>query len=327
MAGVPRCLCLILALLMVGSRPSAIIGTGSMDSDPWWGTKEAHEIRRAAEQSRAVRNFAAAETADQRGLALARRRHDDRAAFVYLASIGAVRLEQSQYRAALEALLEARDLAERTNDATELGAISVNLSSLYLQIWDTDSARRIAEGGLSRARSLPKAYFRLPLLLQLGRVHQTMGDGRASEFYLRAIEEARAEANVAQEARGWDLLGEERLRSQALAAADADFTEAFRLRVLEDRADLMYSYARLGAVKLAESDRKQRELSEAQRFTDRALEMSGRDRWACRFTCCSISAAESVSGWAILGGRCGISRRLSIRRSGGGARYCRRANR
>jgi len=268
---------------MAGSRPPTAIRTGSVDSDPWWGTKEAVAIRRAAEQFRAVRNFAAAEAEDQRGLELARRRHDDRAAFVYLASLGAVRLEQSKHRSALEALLAARDLAERSNDPAELGAISVNLSSLYLQIWDTGSAQRIAEEGLARARWLPKAYFRLPLLLQLGRVHQTLGDGRAGEFYLRAIEEARVAGNTAQEARGWDLLGEERLRARELVAADADFTEAFRLRVLEDRADLAFSYARLGAVKLAENDRKtseddrkQRALGEAGRFTDRALEMSGR---------------------------------------------------
>ncbi len=261
-----------------------------MDSDPWWGTKEAREIRQAAEQFRNARNFAAAEAADQRGLDLVRRRHNDRAAFVYLTSIGATRLLQSHYRAALEVLLEARDLAERAGDPAELGGIAVNLSSLYLQVWDVDSARRIAEEGLAKGGSLPGAHFRLPLLLQLGRVHHVIGDNRAAGYFERAIETARAQGDAAQEARGWDLLGEERQRAGRLTAADADFTEAFRLRVLEDRADLAYSYARLGALKLAESDqkqlendqkhgendRKQRELSDAERFTALALAANAR---------------------------------------------------
>jgi CHAT domain-containing protein len=301
MAALPRCLCLILTLWMVGSRPPATIRIGSTDSDPWWGTKEAREIRQAAERFRAARNFAAAEAADRHGLDLARQRHDDRAAFVYLASIGAGRLLQSQYRSALEALLEARDLAERANNPTELGAVAVNLSSLYLQVWDVDSARRIAEEGLAKGGSLPRAYFRLPLLMQLGRVHQSLGDNRASDFFVRAVEEARVEGDTAQEARSWDMLGEERQRTGDLWTADADFTEAFRLRVLADRGDLGFSYARLGAIRLAESgcgndparsiDGRNvcrnsqnngenyytiRELNDAEGFTERALEASRR---------------------------------------------------
>jgi CHAT domain-containing protein len=300
MAALPRCLCLILTLWVVGSRPSATIRTGSNESDPWWGTKEAREIRQAAERFRAAGNFAAAEAADQHGLDLARQRHDDRAAFVYLASIGAGRLLQSQYRSALEVLLEARDLAERANNATELGAIAVNLSSLYLQVWDVDSAWRIAEEGLAKGGSLPRAYFRLPLLLQLGRVHQSIGDNRASDFFVRAIEEARIEGDAAQEARSWDLLGEERQRTGDLWAADADFTEAFRLRVLEDRADLAFSYARLGAVKLAENDcandkdgprGRQKPCKKPQNSREKSPQFRGLSD-AARFTEAALAASE-----------------------------------
>jgi hypothetical protein len=171
---------------MVGSRSPAIIRTGSINSDPWWGTKEAIEIRRTTEQLRILRNFAAAGPADQRGLGLVRQRNDD----------------------------------------------------------------------------------------------------RAGDFFTRAIEEARVEGDVALEARAWDLLGEERQSTRDLGAAGADFTEAFRLRVLADRADLAFSYARLG-LKLAESDclpdepkdaqnycqndQKRRRLREADRFTTLAL--------------------------------------------------------
>jgi CHAT domain-containing protein len=263
------CLCLILTLLIAGSRRPVVART--LDSDPWWGTEEAVEIQHAAEHFRAVRNFSAAEAVDRRGYELARARRDDAGASKFLIAIGVARLYQFQYGAALEAYLQARDLAERAGDGVTQGIIAVNLSSLYLQTWDIESALVAAEEGIQRSEALSRASFRLPLLLQLGRLHQVRGDGRAAEFYTNAVEEARAQtrglaADIAQEARAWDLLGEERLREGSAARAELDFTEAFRLRLKGFPADLPFSYARLGAAKLALG-----EWDTAERFTNRAL--------------------------------------------------------
>ncbi len=262
-------LCTILTLLIAGSRRPVVART--VDSGSWWGTKEAHDITHAAEQFRALRNFPAAEAADQRGYTLARERGDDAAATTFLTGVGVARLYQFQYRSALDAFLQARGLAEHAGDQTALGIIAVDLSSLYLQAWDFDSALAEAEQGIERSAAMPRAYCRLPLLLQIGRLHQVLGDGRAAEFFERAIEEARTRAGdaadeVAQEARAWDLLGEERLRQGRIEAAELDFDAAFRLRMAGAAGDLPFSYARLGAVKLALG-----EWDAAERFTDRAL--------------------------------------------------------
>jgi len=309
MATISRCLCLFLTLWIAGSKRPVVPWT--VASDPWWGTQEAFEIKRAGERLRGARDFAGAEALDHRAYDLARQRHDDGAAFVYATAMGAARLLQFHYRAALNAFLEARDLAARIGDPYALSVSAVNLSSLYLQTWDIDSALRAAEEGVSNSEKIPprksrkgggehpesalNTSFRLPLLLQLGRLHQMLGDDRAAGFFEQAIEEARAQGDVAQEARAWDVLGEERLRrvnagrldlhavdlqdgdlhangrdlpdfSDDLRLAEQHFNEAFRLRLLGYRADLGFSYARLGALKLA-----QRELDPAGRFTDRAL--------------------------------------------------------
>jgi len=267
MATLTGCLCLILTLWMAGSSRPAINRT--VASDPWWGTKEAREIESLADGYRAARNFAAVEAVDQRGYQRSLQRHDDRAEFVYLTGMGAARLLQYRYRDAFDALLRAREIALRLRDRVSLAAVAVNLSSLYLQTWDLESAVRAAEEGLSADSPSRRTYYRLPLILQLGKLHQMLGDGRAAVFFQDAIEEARVQNNVAQEARAWDLLGEERLRGGQIELAERDAGEAFRLRISAVPLDLPWSYARLGAVKLAQGD-----LADAARFTDRAIKAS-----------------------------------------------------
>jgi CHAT domain-containing protein len=296
MATISRCLCLFLTLWMAGSKRPAVPWT--VASDPWWGTKEAFEIKRAGERLRGARDFAGAEALARRAYDSARQRHNDGAAFVYATAMGAAQLLQFHYRSALDSFLEARDLAARTGDPFALSVSAVNLSSLYLQTWDVDSAVRAAERGLASSEKVRSrtggthqtgalnTSFRLPLLLQLGRVHQALGDDRAAGFFEQAIEEARVQGDIAQESRAWDVLGEEQMRlfnsghvafdaagpegnfanPNDLQLAEHHFNEAFRLRVVGDRADLGFSYARLGALKLAQKD-----LDPARRFTDRAL--------------------------------------------------------
>ena len=98
--------------------------------------------------------------------------------------MGAARLLQYRYRDAFDALLRARDIAVRLGDRTSLAAVAVNLSSLYLQTWDLESAVRAAEEGLSADLPSRRTYYRLPLILQLGKLHQMLEamDGRPFSF-------------------------------------------------------------------------------------------------------------------------------------------------
>ena len=183
------CVCLVLALWMTGSRPAAGARTGSPDSGLHWDqayfniTNQALRFRRSGD----VR---AAERAYQKGVDQANRRGDRLATVRFLMMEGGCRMLMFEYRSALSAFLEARDKALAIHDTVDLGAISGNLSSLYLQMWDLPAARQAAEAGLESAASLPSAYYVPQLLLQAGRLDALEGNARAASYYQRGIEAA-----------------------------------------------------------------------------------------------------------------------------------------
>jgi hypothetical protein len=134
MATISRCLCLFLTLWMAGSKRPAVPWT--VASDPWWGTQEAFEIKRAGERLRGARDFAGAEAIDRSAYDFARQRHDDGAAFVNVTAIGAARLFQFHYRSALNAFLEVRDLAARIGDPF---ALSIRYGQLQLALTEMEA--------------------------------------------------------------------------------------------------------------------------------------------------------------------------------------------
>jgi CHAT domain-containing protein len=264
------CLCLVLTLSMDGSRWAADIRTGSSRTGFWWGTRELQQLNLEASRLRAAGDFAGAERLYERQLELARRTHDNLSAVRSLQNIGGTRALQHRYRSALEPMLEARRLARLIRDRLDLGAADFNLSSLYLQMWDVDAALAMAEEGVAVADPIngppAKTYYRHLALLHLGRLHQMLDDGRAVELFQKGIEAAREQGDDAQEAVGWDLLGEEYFRHQRLADSERALDEAFRIRTFRCTADLPFSYARLGELKLAQGD-----LASADRLTSLAI--------------------------------------------------------
>lgn len=261
-----RCLCLALTLAMLGLRPSAGVRTGSPGLGSWWGTKEAQELRQAANKLFRASDFKAAEKLYQRGYQLATRSHDQVGALRMLESIASAQFGNFRYRAALENYLEAHRRALATGDLVDAGAIDFNLSSLYLQVWDFDSAMRAAERSRSEAARLSQPYFEAPLLINLGRLHEILQDGQTEDFYLQGIEAARRQGDVALEAKAWDYFGAGRLAAHDLATAERALIESFRLRSMFDRSELPFSWALLGQLKL-----EQRDFDRAALFTDRAL--------------------------------------------------------
>jgi CHAT domain-containing protein len=259
-----RCLCLILTLWMVGSSPGAAVRPRSLSSS-WWSSQASLPIQQAARRYRAAGDFAAAEKLYQQGYEEAQR-HDIYAQVKYLTSIAGCRMALFEYRSALKALLEARRLAARIGDREDLGAIAGNLSSLYLQMWDVGAAMEAAEEGRAVMDSLRQPYFKPLLLLQLGRLHAILADDSAVALLEEGIEAAREQGDIATEARGWDLLGEEHLGRRRVPEAQRALSEAFRLRALHYPADLGFSYGRLADLKLAQG-----ELETAARFNRRAL--------------------------------------------------------
>jgi len=266
MAALPRCLCLVLTLLMIGWRPSAFVKIGSNDTGHWWDSKEASALKHTARLHREAGDFASAERVALHGQQLAKQHRDDHAIVGFLMIAGGCQLAQLHYRAALDSFLDARSRAKAIDDRMDLGAIAVNLSSLYLQIWDFDAALQAAEEGRAASVGLKHPYFEAGLLLQLARLHEALHDGRTDALYTSGIEAARAQGDGALEASGWDLLGADRLARGDLDGAERALNEAFRLRLIYWRADLPFSYARLGALQLAKGD-----VATARRFTDLAI--------------------------------------------------------
>lgn len=102
-----RCLCVILTLWMVSSRPSASILPGASASGAWWGTPESKKFAKQADSARRSGDLRGAEAFYKQGYEDAVRRRDERATIGYLNGIAAVRLTQLRLGAALETLLEA----------------------------------------------------------------------------------------------------------------------------------------------------------------------------------------------------------------------------
>ncbi len=275
MAAFGRCLCLILTLWMAGSRSPTVIPPRSPDSSPWWD-QASLKIQQDALRLRKAGDFRAADALYLEGYREAVRRGDRLASVRYLMSAGGCELLALQYRAALGSFLHARDLATTVEDHADLGAIAVNLSSLYLEMWDLSSANRVAEEGLRETALLGGdiargAYFKPHLLVQLGRIHSALSDGQASAFFAAGIEAARASGDFALEAMAWDQQGAEDLAAGRLPDAESRFLEAFRLRRFFRPSDLGWSYGHLGAQAFA-----RRDFSAAERFTQLALDHAKR---------------------------------------------------
>ena len=171
-----RCLCLILTLSMVGSPQGATIRTGSHSSS-WWDSEASSRIWAQARKFETAGNFAAAEKLWEQGSSESARIGDITANVRYLTSPSAVRgAVPDRFQAALDALVQARNLAASIGDREDIGAISVNLSSLYLQMWDVTAAMRAVEDGRAAMASLPNPYFKPHLLCcELGRLHEILG--------------------------------------------------------------------------------------------------------------------------------------------------------
>src|SRR5215471_12039378 len=125
-------LCLVLALSVVVSRPSATIRTGSPDSG-WWETQAAKQLLRSARDQIVQGKYLAAERIFADGVAQAKRRGDRISTARLLLGVGGARMAHFDFQAALEAYLEAKHTAESAGDWSDAGATDLNLASLYEQ--------------------------------------------------------------------------------------------------------------------------------------------------------------------------------------------------
>ena len=83
----------------------------------------------------------------ENGYKEAKRRGSVQSAIRFLNNLGGARYEMFRYREAIQAYLEARDLARAQGNRETLVGLYFNLSSLYFQMGDVEAARRIRRRG------------------------------------------------------------------------------------------------------------------------------------------------------------------------------------
>jgi CHAT domain-containing protein len=185
------------------------------------------------------------------------------------------------YRGALTAYVEAREVAQRSSDWLDLGAIDLNLSSVYEQVWDLGAALRAVEDGRLAAEKARDVYYESQLLLQLGRLHAERRDQDPTPFYVAGIKAAIAGKSAGLEAKGWSLLGARSLSLGDLDRAEESFFRAYYLSHLAQSEEGL-SFVDLGGLRLAQAEAaserplRSKYLDEADRFTSLAEDQDKR---------------------------------------------------
>jgi CHAT domain-containing protein/tetratricopeptide (TPR) repeat protein len=271
-------LCLVIAFAMVIARPSATIRTGSPASGWYHEAKPSVDLTKSARTKIAAGDYTAAEEIFARGVRLARERKDPIALARYLSAVAGARRARFEYQGAMKAYQESREIAESAGDWLDLAAVDLNLSGLYEEVWDFDSAWRAAQEGLAVARREPTAYYQPALLLQVVRLSaERLTPQDAIPTLLEAIDSARRNQPLGStEAQVWSWLGREYLTRGNLVSAEEAFERALYLRRWAAKRDLGWSYLDLGDLRLRRAENcppgPEREawLREAEIFTQRA---------------------------------------------------------
>src|SRR5580698_8682869 len=168
---IPRGLCVALTLWMVCSRPSAPFLAGSLHPESWWAAKEFSDVLTNEAKLRASGDLDGLETLYRSAYAAACRLGNPLTQTHYLIRLGNTHFLRFRYSDALADYLQAKNLAQSIGDWADLGLINQNLSSLYQQLWDDESAMGAAEEArVASLRAGPTPY-QANLFLTLARFH------------------------------------------------------------------------------------------------------------------------------------------------------------
>ncbi len=247
------CLLFLLPAFGTAGRPGAFppsVGRPSAPNPP-----EIKSLSAKANALYAAGDYIEAAAINRKGYEEALARGDRALALRFLNNAGGCWFALSSYRKAMGAFLEARELAAALGDQEMAGALSLNISSLYLQIGEVAGAAEAAREGLAALRKLPKPKYRVQLLMQVARVKAWQGDlDGAIPLFGQAIAEADREGNVPLQAKACNLLGYELLRKGRVKEAEGPLLEAFRLRKLNRDREMDDSYRTVGLLRMAQGD-------------------------------------------------------------------------
>jgi len=282
LAGILRGLGLVLIISMAATGPSSAIRVGSPDASRWWETDSFADLVEAAQARRAEGDFAGLASIYALGYQRAIALGNAPAQVAYLSNLGSAYWSSLQYARALETYLKASALAERTKDWTASGAIAVNLSLIYELMGDAEAALGAldrAKAAVDRATGTPP--YKAQLLMRLRAVRADLSENAAKALYIEAVEAARQAGDGDAEASAWDLLGREQAAAGEFEAAETSIGRALRLRMFFSRKNLSFSYAALGALRLAQAEQgsgnaRRTRAREAEAFATQAILTRGR---------------------------------------------------
>jgi tetratricopeptide (TPR) repeat protein len=264
-------LVLISILLLLPTRASV---PAKRNREAYVEAPELLQLRKQGNDAYRAGSFETAAGIYERGVEAARRRGDARSEVRFLNNLGSANYRLRRYRDAVKCYLQARSLAEAQSNPEIATASSFNLSSLYLQLGEVDSAREAAERGLA----IPWAattQFRSNLLIQLAAIELRKPDCDGAARQLReAIEVSRDRASLAGEAQAWNELGNALLDCRRPDEAEQALLEAYRIRKLTRDPDLHFTYESLAHLRLAQKDP-----TSALRFLDLAREGGISESW------------------------------------------------
>ncbi len=202
-----------------------------------------------------TKEYARAEQVSQAALREALRLDDQAAAARFLNFSGCAQFAMFHYLQALQSFQKGHSLALRTGEGELVVMSSLNLSSLYLEQYDLNSALRAAEDGLRLSRRYAAAK-RGPLIkAQAGVLYARTGRlDLALQLLGEAAREADSRGDSGTLALVLNQIGYAYLKVGDSQSAEAPLVEAFRLLRLTGSSDLTYSYLVLGMLRLAQED-------------------------------------------------------------------------
>jgi CHAT domain-containing protein/tetratricopeptide (TPR) repeat protein len=256
-------LTIVLSVVQCGTRTASNHRIQSNDDEP----PELRELRRQGNALLRASQYPQAISIYENGYQEARRRRSLRSAVRFLNNLGSAYYQLFRYRDAIQTYLKARDLARLHGDRETLGALSVNLSSLYFDMGETDAALESAEEGLKLPNDAT-ARFKAQLLLQCARIKERQKDtGQRVALLQNAIEVSRTELDTASEAQAWNELGNAFIERGQLQSGERALLEAFRMRKLTHDDRIYFSYESLGHLRALQAD-----LQSASIFLDKAVD-------------------------------------------------------
>lgn len=207
---------------------------------------------------------------------------------LYWNNLGSSYLLYYQFTPALEAFVHSRELAIRSRSYEVQAGSTANISSLYMQNQDVESAGALIETVTPLLDRLSSEHNRASLELQLATVRieqHRIAEGRlalarAIEHSQRAMIAALKNRNRAELSRAWAAMASAHHRLGLLALMESDwqeaelhFVEGFRIRTLFRLGERAYSCLYLGQLRQRRGD-----LKGALRLLNRAVELARVER-------------------------------------------------